>query len=55
MRLTRALALLAFAVLLAYLAVYLVRVPRLDLAVVVTATVLLVAWDLWTQIGPRRR
>lgn len=51
----RIFALFAFAWLLAFLGVYVVRVSRIDLHIVIGLTVLLVAYDLWTQIGPRKR
>ena len=55
MRYSNILALLAFAVFVAYLGVLFVRVPRLDLQIVLGVTVLLVIYDMWTEIGPKRK
>jgi hypothetical protein len=49
----RVMPLLALAVLIAFFAVFLVRVPRLDLGAVVVVTMLLAIYDIWSQI--RRR
>ena len=51
----RLFALLAFLSLLAFLGVILWFVPRLDLAGAFLIGVLLVVYDLWAQLGPRRR
>ncbi|MFN3846377.1 MAG: hypothetical protein ACK4RZ_11245 [Paracoccaceae bacterium] len=48
------LALAAFALLLAFLAILLWHVPRLDLIVVVTFTVALAGWDLFQSIKGNR-
>lgn len=55
MRYGKLLALFAFAVFVAYLGVVAVRVPRLDLHIVLGLTVLLAVYDLWTEIGRRKR
>lgn len=55
MRYGKFLALLAFAVFVIYLGVLAVRVPRLDLQIVIGLTVLLAAYDLWTEIGKKKR
>ena len=55
MRYGKLLALFALAVFVVYLGVLAVRVPRLDLQIVVGVTVLLAAYDLWTEIGRRKR
>ena len=52
---SKLLALFAFAVFVAYLAVVVIRVPRLDLHIVIGLTVLLVVYDLWTEIGKKRK
>lgn len=46
--------LFAFIVLVAFLAILVIHVPRIDLTVVIGATVLLAAWDLFTTLRPRR-
>ena len=51
----RLFALLALLCLLAFLGVILWFVPRLDLAGAFLIGVLLVVYDLWAQLGPRRR
>jgi len=55
MRYTKFLAVFAFAVLVAYLGVVAVRVPRLDLQIVIGITILLVVYDLWTEIGRKSK
>lgn len=45
---TKALAVLAFLVLVGFLAILLIHVPRIDLGAVIAITVLLAAWDLYT-------
>lgn len=47
-------ALAAFAVLIAFLGVFVVRVPRIDLTIVVVVTIVLVTYDLWTELRQRR-
>lgn len=47
-------ALFAFAVLLAFLAILVIHVPRTDLMIVIGATVLLAGYDLFTTFRPRR-
>ncbi|MFC4666923.1 hypothetical protein ACFO5X_00025 [Seohaeicola nanhaiensis] len=42
----KVLAILAFAVLVAFLAILVIHVPRLDLACVIGVTILLAGWDL---------
>lgn len=49
------LALLAFVVLVAFLAILVIHVPRLDLACVIGATVLLAGWDLVLNLRQPRR
>lgn len=51
----RLLALLAFACFLAYLSVFLIRVRRVDIYIVIGLTLLLVGYDLWKQLGPQAR
>lgn len=48
-------ALLAFAVLAAYLGVFAFRVPRPDLVIVIAISIALVIYDLWTELRPERR
>lgn len=48
------LALFAFVVLVAFLAILLIHVPRIDLMVVIGITVALAAWDLYTTFRSRR-
>ena len=48
----RLFALLAFLCLVAFFAVVLYRVPRLDLAGAVAIGLGLAAYDLWTQLAP---
>lgn len=47
-------ALLAFATLVAFLAILLIHVPRLDLTVVIGITLALAAWDLFTTFRRRK-
>jgi hypothetical protein len=49
----RVIPLLALAVMLAFFAVFLWRVPRLDLGAVIVITMALAIYDIWSQI--RRR
>ncbi|WGV15987.1 hypothetical protein [Fuscovulum ytuae] len=49
----RLMAIAAFIVLVAFLSILLIHVPRLDLAAVIGVTVLLAGWDVYT--GFRRR
>lgn len=49
-----AMALLAFLVLTAFLAILVIHVPRIDLMAVIGVTVLLAAYDLYTSFKPRR-
>jgi hypothetical protein len=51
----RLFALLAYLCLAAFFAVVLYRVPRFDLAGAVLIGLGLAGYDLWTQLGPRRR
>jgi hypothetical protein len=50
----RLLALLAFAALAAFLWIVVAKVARVDLTVVVLLCMVLVIYDLWTQLFPRR-
>ena len=50
----RLLSTLAFLVFLLFLAVLVYRVPRIDLGIVIAVTLLLVAFDLWSQLWRRR-
>ncbi len=52
---SRILALLAFAAFAVFFGVLIGFVPRLDLGVVIAVGLALAAYDLWTQLGPRRR
>ena len=47
MTLERGLAVLAFVILCVFLAILMIRVPRLDLGVVIVATLLLCGYDLF--------
>ena len=51
---SRLLALVAFAVLVAFLGILVWRLPRLDLGVLVGLTILFVAYDLFVTTGGRR-
>jgi hypothetical protein len=51
----RLMAALAFAVFTAFLAVVGYRVGRADLTVVIVISLALAAYDLWRQLGRRRR
>jgi hypothetical protein len=51
----RLLGVFAFLCLAAFFAVVLYRVPRLDLAGAVLIGLCLAAYDLWTQLKPRKR
>jgi hypothetical protein len=55
MAMTRILALVAFVGFLAFFAVMLVKLPRLDLSAAILLGLGLAGYDLWTQLGPRRR
>ena len=55
MTMDRVFAFIAFACLLVFLGVIVYRVPRLDLALVVGVTLVLVMRDLWLQLRPRRQ
>ena len=44
----KALAIFAFLVLVAFLSILIIHVPRVDLAAVIGFTVLLAGWDLYT-------
>ncbi|WP_165455792.1 hypothetical protein [Paracoccus subflavus] len=48
-------AVLAFVFLVAFLAILVIHVPRLDLIGVVGITLALAAWDLYTTFGRRSR
>ena len=50
----RVFALLAFAALVVFFGVLLVRVGRIDLGTVILITLALAAWDLWSQLFRRR-
>ena len=50
----RFLAILAFAVMVAFLAILVIHVPRADLIAVIGATVLLAGWDLVLNLRNRR-
>lgn len=52
---TRILAMVAFAALLIFFGVVLVKVPRVDLSVAILIGLGLAGYDLWTQLGPGRR
>jgi hypothetical protein len=47
-------AIFAFLVLVGFLAILLIHVPRLDLIAVIALTVLLAAWDLYTTHRSRK-
>ena len=51
----RLFAALAFLCMASFFAVLLRFVPRVDLAVAILVGLGLSAYDLWTQLGPRRR
>jgi hypothetical protein len=51
----RLFAILAFLCLAGFFGVLLRFVPRLDLAFAILIGLALSAYDLWTQLGPRRR
>jgi hypothetical protein len=53
--LSRLFAVLALASLLAFFAVIMIFVPRIDLSIVLLSCLALMVYDLWTQLGPRRR
>ncbi|WP_336057613.1 hypothetical protein [Nitratireductor sp. CH_MIT9313-5] len=55
MLLDRITALIAFAALAGYLGIFVFSVPRPALFVVVGFVLLLVAYDFWSQLFPRRR
>ena len=55
MRYGKVLALLAFAIFVIYLGVLAVRVPRIDLQIVIGLTILLAAYDLWTEFRKKKR
>ncbi len=44
------LALAAFVALVAFLGVFIVRVPRVDLTIVILLAIALVTYDLWTEL-----
>ncbi|MDX1820335.1 MAG: hypothetical protein R3197_05500 [Paracoccaceae bacterium] len=48
-------AIFAFLVLVAFLGILVIHVPRLDLTLVIGFTVLLAAWDLYTTHRARKR
>lgn len=45
----------AFAAFAAFLGVIVLRVPDLDLIIVFAIVLLMVAWDFWLSLRPRRR
>lgn len=45
----------AFLVLVGFLSILVIHVPRLDLTAVIAVTVLLAAWDLYTTHRARKR
>jgi len=49
------LAIFAFLVLVGFLAILVIHVPRLDLTMVIAITVVLAAWDLYTTHRSRMR
>jgi len=51
----RLFALLAFLCLAGFFGILLAFVPRVDLGIAILVGLALSAWDLWTQLGPRRR
>ncbi len=51
----RIMALLAFTAFAAFVAIVGFSVKRVDLVIVLAIVVALVVYDLWLQIGPRRR
>jgi hypothetical protein len=51
----RIMAIFAFLVLVGFLAILMIHVPRLDLGAVIVVTILLAAWDLFTTHGNRKR
>ena len=52
--LDRIMALTAFALFLAFFAILVFSVKRLDLAAVVLAGISFAAYDMWRQVGPKR-
>jgi hypothetical protein len=55
MRRNRIISLFAFAVLCVFFGILLHRVGRIDLGAVISITLLLAAYDLWSQLFRRRR
>ncbi len=55
MNISRLFAALAFLSMAGFFAILLAFVPRVDLAVAILIGLGLAAYDLWTQLGPRRR
>ena len=51
----RLVAIFAFLVLVGFLSILVIHVPRLDLTIVIGLTVLLAAWDLYTTHRSRER
>ena len=51
----RLFALLAFLCMTGFFGILLAFVPRLDLGIAILVGLALAAWDLWTQLGRRRR
>lgn len=49
----RLMAVAALVVLIGFLSILLIHVPRLDLAVVIGITVVLAGWDIYTSFGNR--
>lgn len=50
----RLMAVVALVVLIGFLSILLIHVPRLDLALVLGITVALAAWDVYSGVGRRR-
>ena len=49
----RLMAVAALVVLIGFISILLIHVPRLDLAVVIGITVVLAGWDIYTSFGNR--
>lgn len=55
MTLNRGMALLALAALIGFLSVVAFKLNRIDLFVLIAICLALAVYDVWTQLGPRRR